>query len=31
MEYNNELLSGQLNLGWDVTLEFSLELVAEAE
>jgi polyisoprenoid-binding protein YceI len=31
MEYNNELLSGQQNLGWDVTLEFSLELVTEAE
>ena len=26
--FNNELLDGQLNLGWDVTLEFSLEFSA---
>ena len=26
VDYNNELLDGRLNLGWDVTLELSLEL-----
>jgi polyisoprenoid-binding protein YceI len=26
MDFNNELLDGQLNLGWDVALELSLEL-----
>jgi polyisoprenoid-binding protein YceI len=25
ISFNNELLDGQLNLGWDVTLAFSLE------
>lgn len=28
ISFNNELLDGQLNLGWDVTLEFSLEFFA---
>ncbi|HWI21192.1 MAG TPA: YceI family protein [Baekduia sp.] len=34
IEFNNELLDGQENLGWDVTLDFSLEFgrpVAESE
>jgi len=31
LDWNNELLDGRLNLGWDVTLELSLELSAPAE